>query len=630
MNRLLLIGDAESDLGRLLRASFLETTVMSTDTRAFDPNDYEALCILGGSSEAGLTLNPSLRISVEQFRSQGKPMLCEFVLSIASAYRDITRHTTHHRMVFDGRTLSVPGLVTGDVLDGHENDCIKYACRNASAYPILTYHDYVCAHAHIDMNDADYQKGHCAMWREQNLIVCGFRLCNFRRARLAPRRSFEVLIRALVQFLAGEEIAVSFEAPVCQYREQTVKRVQDVSSAVTRGLHWFENAEMLNDRCRGGVKEGFSHHISARSGLQATRLQVRADCTGEVAGAFMLRALLANDAKAYTVANDMFDFIFQYMQVKEGEHRGMIRWTEIAWETCYGDDVARAILGALLCQHVDGKVPHFEEICEALDYLINTTAEDGIRAPRTDICKFNDAMREKLLRPGWVPRAHYNAYYHAVLLLAYRAGGDKRYLEVAERGLGTLMSLYPDTDRETSETEENCRLLFALAVLYEITGKEEHYGWLCRVMSYLDAHRHACGAVPEWDTGYTACCSRNHTGECALLANNGDPVVDLLYSNNWLPLGYAYAYLATGEKRFYEAWCGIASFLLSCQIHSDDRLLEGAWTRAFDIENWESHGVPHDVGWAPCCIETGWTMGEILMGLQFMEIVEKKHSLTTT
>ena len=103
MNRLLLIGDAESDLGRLLRASFLETTVMSTDTRAFDPNDYEALCILGGSSEAGLTLNPSLRISVEQFRSQGKPMLCEFVLSIASAYRDITRHTTHHRMVFDGR-----------------------------------------------------------------------------------------------------------------------------------------------------------------------------------------------------------------------------------------------------------------------------------------------------------------------------------------------------------------------------------------------------------------------------------------------------------------------------------------------------------------------------------------------
>ena len=52
-------------------------------------------------------------------------------------------------------------------------------------------------------------------------------------------------------------------------------------------------------------------------------------------------------------------------------------------------------------------------------------------------------------------------------------------------------------------------------------------------------------------------------------------------------------------------------------------MLDGAWTRAFDLENWESYGVPHDVGWAPCCVETGWTVGEILMGLQFMEQVEK-------
>ena len=119
MKRLLLIGDAESDLGRLLRRSFREVGVMPSDTRSFDPNAYEALCILGGSTEEGLTLNPSLRVCVEQFRAQGKPMLCEFVLSIASAYLDTTRHTTHHRLVFDGRTLSVPGLVTGDVLDGH-------------------------------------------------------------------------------------------------------------------------------------------------------------------------------------------------------------------------------------------------------------------------------------------------------------------------------------------------------------------------------------------------------------------------------------------------------------------------------------------------------------------------------
>ena len=166
-------------------------------------------------------------------------------------------------------------------------------------------------------------------------------------------------------------------------------------------------------------------------------------------------------------------------------------------------------------------------------------------------------------------------------------------------------------------------MIFPLAVLYEITKEPLHLEWLCRVTTDLERLRHASGGYAEWDTGYRAACSRNHTGECALLANNGDAVCDLLYSNNWLPLGFAYAYLATGDKHFYELWCGIASFLISCQIHSEDKNLDGAWTRAFDMERWESYGVPHDVGWAPCCIETGWTMGEILMGLQFMQVAQR-------
>ena len=107
------------------------------------------------------------------------------------------------------------------------------------------------------------------------------------------------------------------------------------------------------------------------------------------------------------------------------------------------------------------------------------------------------------------------------------------------------MALYPNTMRETGETEENCRLVLPLAVLYDVTRDPEHLAWLHRVCDYLDAHRDESGAYPEWDTGYQAKCARNHTGECALLANNGDPVVDLLYSNNWLPLGFAVAHRVT-------------------------------------------------------------------------------------
>jgi len=271
-------------------------------------------------------------------------------------------------------------------------------------------------------------------------------------------------------------------------------------------------------------------------------------------------------------------------------------------------------------------VPYFDEIKAGLTYLMDTTGEDGLRVSRTDWCRLDDNKRAELKKAGvGIPCAHHNAYYLAMLLLAYRAGADKRFLEVGEKGLCSIMATYPNTLRETSETEENCRLVLPLSILCEVTGKAEYRKWLDTVLENLALRRHTRGGYAEWDTGYQAKCARNHTGECALLANNGDPVADLLYSNNWLPLAFAHAYLTTGEERFRALWCDIASFLLSCQIHSEDTLLDGAWSRAFDMKHGEAHGVPHDVGWAPCCIETGWTMGQILMGLQFMHLAKKKH-----
>jgi hypothetical protein len=149
---------------------------------------------------------------------------------------------------------------------------------------------------------------------------------------------------------------------------------------------------------------------------------------------------------------------------------------------------------------------------------------------------------------------------------------------MAEKGLSAIMATYPNTLRETSETEENCRLILPLSVLFEVTKKEKYQKWLETVLENLALRKQTCGAYTEWDTGYQAKCARNHTGECALLANNGDPVVDLLYSNNWLPLAFAHAYLATGEEKFHALWCEIASFLLSCQIPG---LVRAGWGRGW-------------------------------------------------
>ncbi len=83
-----------------------------------------------------------------------------------------------------------------------------------------------------------------------------------------------------------------------------------------------------------------------------------------------------------------------------------------------------------------------------------------------------DSFAQLTLAEHGCTSAHYNGYYLAALLLAYKYDKNDRYLEVGRQGLETLMSLYPETRREQSETEEMCRLVLPLAVLYDVTGDE--------------------------------------------------------------------------------------------------------------------------------------------------------------
>ncbi|MCR5041574.1 MAG: hypothetical protein K6C36_05660, partial [Clostridia bacterium] len=180
--------------------------------------------------------------------------------------------------------------------------------------------------------------------------------------------------------------------------------------------------------------------------------------------------------------------------------------------------------------------------------------------------------------------------------------------------------------REQSETEEMCRLILPLAALYGATREERHLTMLCRVTDDLEAHRHPFGGYCEWDTGYKAACSRESRGECSLLTENGDPVADLLYSVNWLPVGFAYAYHVTGDGRYRDLWRGIAEFMIRTQAISENPVVDGLWCRAFDMELGEVYGCPHDIGWAAHCSESGWTDAEILMGLMLPDLLENRDT----
>ena len=627
-NKILIISKTKNDMVRTV-LSTCPGAVWYTPEEADIPFDkYDALCILGGDGEHPLTLPAPLRIAAEAMRSQHKPVFCEFLSSFGPAYAGEPAVSTHHRLIYSDEYAQIEGLARGDVMDDHYNEVLSYYFAPKSGKPILTYHDHICAHDSFDMDPETFRNGRWGLWLlDQNTLIASFRLCNFVRARLAPAKSWQAVAGFIISFLAGTPATPKYPKPVCSHNRVPFDAAHgDLDLTISRGLEWFSRAGILLDEGKKGVLEGLSHHIRARDGYQLPSSQIRTDCTGETGGAFLLDYLRTGNRKSLEIFRNTQSFCFDRMQVKAGEHYGMMRWTEVAWETCYQDDAARAIIPTLLCENFGEGSEYFQNAVDALAYLVKTTGADGHRAYRTDCSTFTPELWKSLTAPGVAaPCAHYNAYYHAALLLATRAGAPKEFAELAEKGLTGLMAQYPDQRRETSETEEMCRLILPLSLLYEYSGKEEHLAWLMRVAEDLEKVRHPSGGYAEWDTGYKAACSHNHNGECALLANNGDPVADLLYSNSWLPLGFAYAYMVTGDDYFFEKWQGIASFMCRCQIHSRNKRIDGAWTRAMDMDRMEAYGVPHDIGWAPCCIESGWTVGEILTGLQFMTIVQKNR-----
>ena len=163
----------------------------------------------------------------------------------------------------------------------------------------------------------------------------------------------------------------------------------------------------------------------------------------------------------------------------------------------------------------------------------------------------------------------------------------------------------------------------ALRLYAAVTGRETHKAFLYLVANDLQKSRHKCGGYCKWDTGCKATRSRKSTTGCSLLTENGDPVADMLYSSNWLPLGFALAFRATGDVFFKKLWQDSVAFCINTQIVSVDKRIDGSWCRAFDMDRWEAYACPHDVGWAACASESGWTDAEILMGMMLPSLWEE-------
>lgn len=619
------VTDGPSDMLTLLRRSGARLRILRPGRiPARSLEGCGSLAVLGGTAEKALLPNPRARVEIERFIASGRRVFAEYCESVSDTlYCAQPASTRFERLVWcgDGTEAAegAAGLRRGDLLDDQCNTRLAPWYSGSRTAPWMQYVGRVVSHARMEVT-GETVKGvkERALWLErENLLVCSFRIADFRRARFAPAAKWAALADRILRWLCGVEArAASLPAAYALGpRDADAPLEARVREAVERGVRWFSASGMLLDGGRGGVLEGPGTEIYA-DGRQRVSPYVRNDCTGEASLAFLAHHMLTGSRRSLATAGRLASLCFDCLRISDGPYRGMMRWSDAGWGVCYQDDVARSLIPQLLrCLYL-GDRTYLDRCVETLRFLVRTTGTDGTRVSRTDILTLTPEEAARLASsPGALPSGHYNSWYHAALLLAHKLTGIEEFRATGVRGLETIMAAYPDTKREISETEELCRLVLPLSFLFWATGEERHRAFLHRVTDDMERFRHASGAYLEWDTGYKASLARNLGGEASLLSKNGDPVVEMLYSLNWLPMGLAQAYLVTGDRKFSDLWRRISEFLVRAQIRSANRLIDGAWTRALDVDLMEVYGLSNDIGWGPWAIESGWTVGEITAGM---------------
>ena len=616
--KILFIGNSGSDFAKCL--SFCADVSFMSESQAIQKgiDGFDAYCIAGKYPSADTLISPRLRVLLEDKAENGYKIFLEQPLSFLNIYSAGPECTVRSRLVYVGDE-AIPGIEVGDILDDQANFAAEPWFNVDGVVPLFVYREHIIAHTHTDMTVEEIKKdSKYGIWKYgENVLMTSFLIRDFGKSGFAPYKKWQGLISWICKWLCGKEPSYFPEAPV-QYKLCEKLNEKSHRTAIDKGIKWLEQF-LINDGI-DGLYEGVSHNISP-DGKRTLLREIRTDCAGETAGAFRAYYRISGDKKYLKYAENLESFIFGPMQVNGGLFDGMHRWTASGWGVCYQDDVARAVLPTLYNAYFYNEKNNLDNVYRSLDFLLKITCRDGCAPFRTD-CKDMQTEADFVKRSEkehGLHSAHYNAFYHSALLLGYLCGGRHEYLDTAEKGLTAIMEDYPDTKREQSETEEICRLIPALALLYMCTKKSEHREMLYRVTDDLQKFRHSFGGYCEWDTGYTASCSRESTGECSVLSENGDPITDSLYSSNWLPIGFALCYKATGDEIFRKYWADIVEFYIRVQMHSDNKLTDGAWSRAFDMDLCEAYANPHDVGWAANSIETGWTVAEILMGMMFFD-----------
>jgi hypothetical protein len=368
-----------------------------------------------------------------------------------------------------------------------------------------------------------------------------------------------------------------------------------------------------------GIVEGYSSTIKL-DGSQPMRYAVRNDCMGEVAMALAFDAAINSDTRSAKIAGNLLDYTNVKCLLARGPRAdpaspsyGLVGWCLDHPDNYYGDDNARALLGALAVSALRDEPRWDEAVARCLLGNLRTTGIHGYRKA----CIHDKTLQAKGWQSYWNGdyvkySLNYEGWLWACFLWAYDKTGYEPFLEKSKTAIRMLMEAYPDRWDWClrSAQIERSRALLPLAWLIRVEDMPEHRRWLRTVADDLLAVQAPCGAIRETLGGTVPGLSSNAEygkREASLIQQNGDAVADMLYTCNFALIGLHEAAAATGDPFYAEAEEKLVKFLCRIQIRSEAHPeLDGAWYRGFQFARWEYWASNADWEWGPWCTESGW------------------------
>lgn len=512
---------------------------------------------------------------------------------------------------------------------------------------------------------------------DNQILVSTTQFSNFVTGRFAPQQEWGSIWKRILEYvLPGVKINdLIWESEVTTTYKKDEKLPQNFQKkSIKTGIEWYKSAKMLiadscvdslqnlinsgterikwdKDSPLGNGSNGSFECIFSEineNGSQPIGIIVRGDCVSETAMAFATSGAVLKDKESSMVAQNLIDFYLinsiatqnEYGDAYHGAY-GLIPWgiSNYSWyKASYGDDNARFILATLITSAILKTDRWDEKLLRSLLALLRTTGKNGFRGDRIDLENFaKNGWQHYFQRDIINLSPHFEAYLWACYLWAYNKTGDILFFDMAEKGIRAIMENYPDKLVWTNGiAQEKARMLLPLSWLVRIKNTPENRKMLLDVVNDIIILQDKSGAIREElgriEMGKYPPPQSNEaygTNEASLIAKNGDPVSDLLYTTNFAFLGLHEASYALEDTIVENAVNRLAEFLCRIQVKSEKHPeLHGGWMRAFDFEKFEHWGSNADAGWGAWAIESGWTQGWITSILSLRELNTSIWDLT--